>query len=297
MGSDKAATVLGTLGTVCWCIQLIPQVYYNFRRKNCEGFPPLMMFLWAACGIPFAIYFISTRSNISLMVQPEIFYCFCSIAWIQTLYYPPVQMPKKKIAIIITSFILFTIGCQVGFILWLRPLHDRGITWPTLIFGILASVLLAVGLLPPYFELAKRQGRVVGINFWFIGIDCMGAFLSMLSVVVGSMDVMGIILYCVCMALEIGIFTSQIVWCLRFKWFKDKGEVEADDVEICLSDRKSNEEHKQSHEADSEALDGQIETKDIESTVVVCARDEKSEQEAEQTADNIKQPTSQTNKE
>lgn len=255
MISEKGATVLGTLGTVCWCIQLIPQVYYNYKRKNCEGFPPLMMFLWAFCGIPFAIYFIATRGNVSVQVQPEIFFVFCTIAWFQTLYYPPVSLRLRKIIAMLSLFVLFAIGCQVGFILWLRPLHDRGITWPTLIFGIIASVSLALGLVPPYLELAKRQGRVVGINFWFIGIDCMGAFLSMLSVVVGNMDVMGITLYCVCVAMEIGIFTSHFIWCLRFKWFKNKDEqgVEEEDVELGLSEKKS-EEKKNSHEEDGEGF-------------------------------------------
>jgi hypothetical protein len=34
-----------------------------------------------------------------------------------------------------------------------------------LVIGIIAAILLAVGLLPPYGELWKRRGRVVGINF------------------------------------------------------------------------------------------------------------------------------------
>lgn len=34
-----------------------------------------------------------------------------------------------------------------------------------LVVGIIASVLLAAGLLPPYGEIWKRRGRVVGINW------------------------------------------------------------------------------------------------------------------------------------
>lgn len=49
MSGDVASNVLGTIGTVLWCIQLIPQIWYNWRRKQTEGLPPLMMFLWAAC--------------------------------------------------------------------------------------------------------------------------------------------------------------------------------------------------------------------------------------------------------
>jgi hypothetical protein len=32
------------------------------------------------------------------------------------------------------------------------------------IIGIVAAILLAAGLIPPYFEIAKRRGRVVGIS-------------------------------------------------------------------------------------------------------------------------------------
>ncbi len=45
-----AATVLGTIGTVFWCIQLVPQVFFNWRKKGTEGLPALMMFLWVACS-------------------------------------------------------------------------------------------------------------------------------------------------------------------------------------------------------------------------------------------------------
>ncbi|KAI2835931.1 hypothetical protein CBS147343_10058 [Aspergillus niger] len=43
-----ASYVLGTIGTVLWCIQLIPQIWYNWRQKKTDGFPPLMMLLWAS---------------------------------------------------------------------------------------------------------------------------------------------------------------------------------------------------------------------------------------------------------
>ena len=51
-----ASTVLGTIGTVFWCIQLIPQIWYNWRRKETEGLPPLMMLLWAACVYCLGLY-------------------------------------------------------------------------------------------------------------------------------------------------------------------------------------------------------------------------------------------------
>ena len=44
-----ASNVLGTIGTVLWCIQLIPQIWYNWKQKKTDGLPPSMMFLWASC--------------------------------------------------------------------------------------------------------------------------------------------------------------------------------------------------------------------------------------------------------
>ncbi|SCW04290.1 LAFE_0H10264g1_1 [Lachancea fermentati] len=219
MISEGAATALATVGTVCWCIQLIPQIIFNYRRKDCEGLPPLMMLLWVVSGIPFAIYFMVTKGNMTLQVQPHLFMFFCSISYIQSLYYPPVQLAHKKIIMIILTLIVVDVGMEVGFTLWLRPLYARGVHWPSLIFGILASVLLGLGLVPPYFELAKRRGRVVGINFIFLGIDSLGAWLSIVSVILGNMDIMGIILYSIVAALELGIFISHFIWCCRFKWF------------------------------------------------------------------------------
>ncbi|GMM37908.1 Ilt1 protein [Saccharomycopsis crataegensis] len=215
-----AANVLGTIGTVLWCVQLIPQIIRNYRVKDCSGLPPLMLFLWAACGIPFAIYFIATEAAIPVQVQPEVFTVFCAITWAQSLYYPPCSMQWQKIAMCVGSLLAVSVGLQAGMITYLKNNYaDDPKNWRFLIFGIIASVLLAIGLLPPYLELAKRKGRVVGINFLFLAVDCSGALFSMFSVIFGNMDVMGISLYCICAALEIGIFLSHFIWCCRFKWF------------------------------------------------------------------------------
>lgn len=83
-----------------------------------------------------------------------------------------------------------------------------------LVIGIIASILLALGLVPPYFELAKRKGRVVGINFFFLAMDSFGALFSMISIIVGTMDIMSMVLYAIVLAMEIGIFLSQVGWYL-----------------------------------------------------------------------------------
>ncbi|CAH2354763.1 uncharacterized membrane protein [[Candida] railenensis] len=226
MAIGVAENVLATAGTICWCIQLIPQIIRNYRVKDCEGFTPLMMFLWAASGIPFSIYFFGTDGSIPLRIQPQLFTFLCTVAWIQSLYYPPVKMPLKKIAVYGASFAIIGAALEAGFIVWLRPVYRHGTHWPMLIFGIIASILLAVGLVPPYFELAKRKGRVIGINFVFLSMDSMGALLSMLSICVGTFDIMSMVLYAIVLAMEVGIFLSHIIWYFRFGRHEKKLEKE-----------------------------------------------------------------------
>lgn len=42
--------------------------------------------------------------------------------------------------------------------------YDRGIEWPMMLMAISATLIQVAGLIPPYFELAKRNGRVIGIG-------------------------------------------------------------------------------------------------------------------------------------
>lgn len=207
MGSDSGiVTGLATVGTVLWCVQLIPQIITNFRTKDCMGLPPLMMFLWVISGIPFGIYFCIMDTQIIFQVQPHLFMFFCSISFIQTIYYSPVRLPKLKILIIVISLVIVFLGTELGFILWLKPIYREGKHWSALIFGIVASILLAIGLLPPYFELAKRNGKVVGINFIFLTMDSVGTYFSIASVAVDNQDILNLILYAIVVVLELGIF-------------------------------------------------------------------------------------------
>ena len=49
------------------------------------------------------------------------------------------------------------------------------------LIGVVAAALLIVGYLPVPFELWKRRGRVVGIDFVFLTIDWLGAFFSLMA--------------------------------------------------------------------------------------------------------------------
>ncbi|CAI7617369.1 unnamed protein product [Penicillium discolor] len=114
-----ASNVLGTIGTVLWCIQLIPQIWYNWRRKNTEGFPAAMMFLWASCSVPMGAYLILQQVNIPLQIQPQIFGFFSLVSWSQVLYYNHKYSKTKAILVCLGTVVLFG-GLEALLILTLR---------------------------------------------------------------------------------------------------------------------------------------------------------------------------------
>ncbi|KAK9327592.1 PQ loop repeat-domain-containing protein [Lipomyces starkeyi] len=218
------STVLGTIGTVLWCIQLVPQIYTNYRRKSTEGLPRLMLLLWAFAGVLFGIYFLVQKPNVPLMVQPEIFTALSLITWAQCLFYNH-KVPFWKTIAWVVSISVFCGALQVVAVILLQKsalyLNNPSPTcWPLLLIGIVAAFLIATGLIPPYIDLARRQGQVVGINFMFLAIDSVGAIFSFASLLVPqsenkTIDYLGIVLYALMPIMEAGIVLSHVGWWLR----------------------------------------------------------------------------------
>ncbi|KAI1314063.1 PQ loop repeat-domain-containing protein [Xylaria venustula] len=209
------ANVLGTIGTVFWSVQLIPQAWTNWRHKNTEGLPAVMMFLWAICGVPFGVYAIAQNFNIPIQVQPQVFMALCLVNWGQILLYTH-KWPQWKVLVVTIGTAAIFAGAETALVLTIRPIYKAGNETPVLVIGVLAAILLAAGLLPPYGEAWKRRGRIIGINFVFLTVDSLGAFFSLLSLVAQhTFDVLGGVMYIICMVLEIGIFASHLIWMFR----------------------------------------------------------------------------------
>lgn len=177
-----AANVLGTIGTILLCVQLIPQIWMNYRSKKTEGLPAIMMFIWATCralyhlqqlganlfffnpaGVPFGVYAIGQNLNTPVQVQAQAFTALSLVSWAQCLHYAHNWKIWTSTVLAITTGVLYG-GIEAVLVLTLRPVYDRGTEWPIILIGVLASVLFVAGLLPPYFEIWKRKGQVVGIG-------------------------------------------------------------------------------------------------------------------------------------
>jgi len=174
-----------------------------------------MLFIWAVCAVPFGAYSIAQNFNIPIQIQPQCFGTFCLMSWSQTLIYHN-KWPVWKATTLGTCLWVAFGGAEAALILTLRPLYDRGISFPMIILGVIASVLLAAGLIPPYIEIWKRRGRVIGINWIFLTIDWSGAFFSLMALVAqNTFDILGGVLYILCVILEGGIFASHLLWMFR----------------------------------------------------------------------------------
>ncbi|KAI9802576.1 MAG: hypothetical protein M1833_001649 [Piccolia ochrophora] len=225
----QTANILGTIGTVyvssydSHLVTLLPQIWFNWRRKSTEGFPGIMVFLWAVAAVPFGVYNIVQNFNIPLQVQPQVFCAICLICWAQTLMYHSGWTLLKTVSINILV-VLLSGGVEAVLILTLRGPYERGVSYPVQIVGIFAAILLTLGLVPPYFELWKRRGRAEGINFTFLALDWMGAFFSLMALVVQhTFDYLGGCLYIVCLVLESGIFLSHWIWLYRTRRIRRQG--------------------------------------------------------------------------
>lgn len=176
-----------------------------------------MLILWSICGVPFGVYAIVQNFNFALKFQPQAFAGLTLISWGQTLYYH--NKWRAWTATVATVALAGSFGLmEMILILTLRGPYSRGVEWPMMLMAISASVIQVIGLIPPYFELAKRNGRVIGIDFWFLTIDYAGAFFSLMAIVAQQwFDALGASLYIACMVLETGIFASQAFWLWRVR--------------------------------------------------------------------------------
>ncbi|KAH8647168.1 PQ loop repeat-domain-containing protein [Xylariales sp. PMI_506] len=205
MDIPAAANVLGTVGAVCWSVQLIPQIFINYRRHHAIGLQPSMMMLWAWAGVPLGVYNILEGFNIALRIQPQILTVLSLITWIQCYHYQELWKPLKSLAAFITMACLMG-GTEAALIFALRVAKKRGVEWPLTMMAVLSATLLAAGVLRHYWDIAVHR-TVRGISFIFVGIDAAGDLFSLLSICFQpELDVKGLAIYGTELTLWVGVF-------------------------------------------------------------------------------------------
>ncbi|KAI1793503.1 PQ-loop-domain-containing protein [Ganoderma leucocontextum] len=174
-----AENVFGTIGTICWTVQLVPQVWKSWRSKSTDGLSEHLMLLWGISCVFIGVYAIVKNLNVPLIVQPQIMSALSYLSWAQCQYY---GRKRSKRAVILMGLTLTMVsgGFEAGMIFAVRPAFNRGNTAPVTFVGIVSTVLLSCGLLPQYYEIHKYK-EVVGVSLMFMFVDMMGGVFSAMS--------------------------------------------------------------------------------------------------------------------
>ncbi|KAE9384295.1 hypothetical protein BT96DRAFT_1026929 [Gymnopus androsaceus JB14] len=170
-----AENVFGTLGTVCWMIQLLPQIRKSYLEKSTIGFSDWMIFSWAVAGAFLGTYAVVQNLNIPLILQPQIFGALSLVSWAQCQYYTRHWSCRKTV--LITIFIGCILGgFEAGMVFALRSPYNHGsksAESAIFFFGIMSTILITGALLPQYYQIYKHR-EVIGLSIPFMLIDLLG---------------------------------------------------------------------------------------------------------------------------
>lgn len=126
MNVPAAANILGTIGAVCWSVQLVPQIILDYRRHNTIGLQPSMMILWAFAGVPSGVYNIVEELNIALRIQAQVLTLLSLITWSQCYYYSR-NWKVQKCMVILASMCIVMGGVETT-LMFASPVCNRGTT-------------------------------------------------------------------------------------------------------------------------------------------------------------------------
>ncbi|KAG8821622.1 hypothetical protein FRB91_005033 [Serendipita sp. 411] len=181
MPKENAAleNVFGTIGTVLWTGQIIPQIWKSYREKTTVGLSPWLMLIWSVSGIFLGIYAIVQNINIPIIVQPQVFSTLAAISWVQCLYYDPKRPRSLCVAIFLLYCVLFA-SLEVAGVFATRATLRAGDGKLLRFTGIFSGVLISVALIPQFIEIYRLR-EVRGISLLFLIVDISGGVFSMLS--------------------------------------------------------------------------------------------------------------------
>jgi len=174
-----AENVLGTIGTICWSIQVIPQIWKSYRSKSTDGLSEWLIFMWGISGPIAGVYIIVQNLNVPLILQPHILASLFTVSWTQCLFYGR-RWPLKRCIICGIGLLVLMGGIEVGIIYAVKSSVKKGSTVPLKSLSVTNSVFNGLGFIPQYWEIYKRK-EVTGISLMFMAVDIAGGVFSILS--------------------------------------------------------------------------------------------------------------------
>lgn len=210
---DVVIDILSTLGAVFWSIQLIPQIYINYKRKTGDGLQPSMMIAWSLAGLPLGIHNILSQQPIALQVQAEILTCLSLLTWSQVMFYDH-KWSFTKCVCLLTILAIFFAAIQCAFIFGFQYSNTSQQDQQRIILSmaILAALGLSFGVLRHYYDIYIHK-TVRGIAWSFVALDAAGDLTSLLAVTIKSpADQIAAGIYASELGLWIGIMIAGLLF-------------------------------------------------------------------------------------
>ncbi|KAF4844126.1 hypotheticall protein [Colletotrichum siamense] len=204
MDNPAAANAFGTLGAVLWSLQLLPQIWKNWRRHDSQSLSSTFFLSWAFAGVPLGVYNIADDFNIALQIQPNILIFLSLWTWSQCKYYGD-NWSIKKLVPFVTGLAIVLAGAEYGLVYALRLARERGNDWPSMLMAIVAASLLAGGVLRHYVQMLRTRSDA-GVSLKFATLDLSGDVASLLSVIFQkTLKIYGLVIYGSELAIWIGL--------------------------------------------------------------------------------------------
>ncbi|ESK97781.1 pq loop repeat protein [Moniliophthora roreri MCA 2997] len=208
-----AENILGTMGAICWTIQLIPQLWKTFRTKSTDGLSEWTMLGWGIAGGFLGTYTVIQNINVPLIMQPQLFGSLCLVSWSQCQYYGHRRSFTVSLALLAIALTLVG-GFEVGMVYVIRTPYRNGdpsAEKAMQFFGIFSVVIIAAALFPQYHEI-WRYKEVIGISVIFMLIDALGGLVSALSLAFKpKFDVLAGINYILVVVMDMAVIVAALI--------------------------------------------------------------------------------------
>jgi len=170
--------VFAVVGLVLWSIQLIPQIWLNFKRKTTEGLSVYGFAMWYTATIILGVYLIQTDQLIILVIQAFVFGLLNLIIIFEYLVF---DSKFSRVKIVTVMLLLVVIGgiVDVGVYMALQYLPPKTVL--LYIVGISTICIMVGGFFPQFIEIMRLQ-TIEGISFIFVAIDSIGGLFLAASV-------------------------------------------------------------------------------------------------------------------
>ncbi|KAJ7314425.1 PQ loop repeat-domain-containing protein, partial [Mycena albidolilacea] len=213
LSNPIAENVFGTLGTICWTVQLVPQIWKSWREKSTEGLSPWLVLLWGVSAPFLGAYTLILNLSVPLILEPHFFGSLCLVSWCQCQHYAHHRSWRTSTSMTLAIALLLA-GFEAGLVFGLRLLFDAGSAparHATQFLGVFGSVLIGLGLVPQFVEIWRRR-EVVGISKLLLALDMLGGVCMDLSLAFKDrFNVVTGITYTLIVVLESGLVIAMLI--------------------------------------------------------------------------------------